>query len=659
MSDKNYSYAPYNFVSFPKSAVFPYKSIDELPGHDFFSDRDGRELLRGTIEYTIESKTPIMIGCKKEDSGEVDFFRNEDGKYAIPGNSIRGLIRTNAQILSSSPVVSGDYTEIEDSQFLYRDMASNTSLSKKYNSILGPNTRGIHLNLSAGYIYNDNGNYYIKESERIDDYPYLDIKEPELMKLNPSVIKDENLMYTRALLRDKNLDKLKDRGKRNGVLKKYINRRYEPYFKEISYEYDANKKIRKIDNKDKLKNKGYILSSGFILGKIRHLIIPEPGEKRIDIDKKIIDAYLDDMAATQKIEKTANGIKIKKGKEFYDLPKNGDKKPIFFIKQGDRLHIGFTPSLRLIYGGSVLDGLSPNYKGSSSIGYVDSMFGFSREEASYKTRIGFSDATVVGDKPRELSAIEMQLVEPKAASVNLYLKQDEEKSLVIYEDEFELRGFKKYWLKEKEEIPNSDGFNKEISFKMKPLDRGTEFKGRIYFENLKKDELGLLLLALRLEEGSNQNIGLAKPYGYGRIELGEVSLKLQKLEDKYGGFSFDYEEERDIGSYIDYFKENFEEKYIATSFDSQRHIEELYKMTNTIVKTKDIDDYKYMELGKNNKNNYLPEALSYEDKIKELKNKELRGGKRQKNKNKYNKKKSPKAKNIDPIWAVLNDFKKE
>jgi CRISPR/Cas system CSM-associated protein Csm3 (group 7 of RAMP superfamily) len=52
-----------------------------------------------------------------------------------------------------------------------------------------------------------------------------------------------------------------------------------------------------------------------------------------------------------------------------------------------------------------------------------------------------------------------------------------------------------------------------------PLPKGTEFMGRIRFENLMKEELGALLFVLHLESDMAHKIGLGKPLGLGSIRI--------------------------------------------------------------------------------------------------------------------------------------------
>lgn len=149
--------APYNFVPFTNS-VFRYAEGKQT-NHNDISD----ELLSGEITYKITAETQIIV-----DDGSGHFCKNAYGKYAIPGSSIRGLIRNNVQILGLSSVKE----DIDSYALMYRNVASGPKKEKKrYAEILGVDnnnteTRGIARNVKAGYLTLKSGKYYINEVKR-------------------------------------------------------------------------------------------------------------------------------------------------------------------------------------------------------------------------------------------------------------------------------------------------------------------------------------------------------------------------------------------------------------------------------------------------------------------------------------------------------------
>lgn len=156
-NEDNYVGAPYNFIPFTNH-VFQYEEGRQT-SHDEVSD----ELLSGEITYKITAETQIIV-----DDGTGHFCKNADGQYAIPGSSIRGLIRNNVQILGLSSI----REDIDSYALMYRNVASGPKKEKdRYADILGVDnndveTRGIARNVKAGYLILKFGKYYINEVKR-------------------------------------------------------------------------------------------------------------------------------------------------------------------------------------------------------------------------------------------------------------------------------------------------------------------------------------------------------------------------------------------------------------------------------------------------------------------------------------------------------------
>lgn len=640
-----YSVAPYNFISLPETTVVRYKNIKDLPSHDSFKNDEGKKLLKGCIEYTLEAETPIIVSKGSDESENTKFFKNTSGEYAIPGNTIRGMIRTNSQILSYSNVAD----EIEDSRYLYRDIAGNNAASEQYKKVLDIKGRpSIARNLKVGYMRKVGKDYIIQPSMEIKmERPYFRIGEIKLRKVANNV-NEINYMYSKNLIEKeseiKRLNKDGKRSEKNRLVDEEKNDNFTPYQIEISYNYDNKKNVTNIGKINEYKNKGYLLTAKHIYGKLAHYIIPEEDNNlpEIKIPNKSIEAYIDDMLITKKAKNKDGKIIVDSEYEFYGLPKNGEVKPVFYIKLGEDMHFGFTPNLRIMYGKSVLEGLPENYNSVDGISYTDSIFGFSNmgnDNISYKSRVSFQDAVVEGNGIIDSdSSIDILLAEPKPTSYNLYLEQKlnaNKKDLDIYENNFKIRGIKQYWLKEYIEDPDVEVG--KMTSKIYPLKEGTRFKGRIHFENLEEDELGLLLWSLKLEKNCYQNLGLAKPYGFGLVIIENINLELEDLDKKYNSFTFDYKEKKDEDKFINTYKKEFSEVYLnGKNIVEEKPIEELIKIKSKIIKREDANYYRYMEIERKEFGNkkVLPEILKYENVIKE----KSKGYNKTKN---YNKKTTP------------------
>ena len=108
------------------------------------------------------------------------------------------------------------------------------------------------------------------------------------------------------------------------------------------------------------------------------------------------------------------------------------------------------------------------------------------------------------------------------------------------------------------------------------------------------DELGLLLWSLKLEDNCFQTIGMAKPYGFGRVKVENIKLQVENLKKKYSEFCFNYEEPQDIDKYISIYKEEFSKKYLlGKPIEEYDSIKELMAIKSQIFHTNDCN---YMEL---------------------------------------------------------------
>ena len=85
----------------------------------------------------------------------------------------------------------------------------------------------------------------------------------------------------------------------------------------------------------------------------------------------------------------------------------------------------------------------------------------------------------------------------------------------------ELRGWKRYPVRLPDEVrtqPLGDKQTTKVQTRLHTLAEGSTFKGRLVFHNLKPQELGALLWAVQLEN-KRHNLGMAKSFGYGQINI--------------------------------------------------------------------------------------------------------------------------------------------
>lgn len=257
----SYVGAPYNFVPFEtkiyrKDAITKHNEVSGLSGY---------------LEYQVTAKTPIMV-----DSGDGHCYKNKDGKAAIPGSTIRGLVRSNMQVLSQSTVVD----DIANAKLMYRCVGgAKANLNKTvYDDTLGADqvTVGdyeisVLKNVKGGYITCKNGRYYIippidpkfgKEMGAMNYYVVSErkiiengFKGFEMFQKKPCVLQNSNTT---------SFDKTKDRrGKTHYKGKK--NTDYKPYFETVYYQLNGNQRISALSkNMQNGYKKGTLITTGFM-----------------------------------------------------------------------------------------------------------------------------------------------------------------------------------------------------------------------------------------------------------------------------------------------------------------------------------------------------------------------------------------------------------
>lgn len=156
--------APYNFVPLEDTVFFPEwqnRISQDIP----FSDG-----VSGRIDIKIEAKTPIFVRNgqaqlteqeKKEGKkGDDSFSHTDDGRYFIPGTSIKGELRNVLEILSF-----GKMTQVQDARFGIRKIGDN-----EYHNLLKDVYCGwLTKNANGEYVIEDCGKPLRISLEEIDN----------------------------------------------------------------------------------------------------------------------------------------------------------------------------------------------------------------------------------------------------------------------------------------------------------------------------------------------------------------------------------------------------------------------------------------------------------------------------------------------------------
>ncbi|MDE6435260.1 MAG: TIGR03986 family CRISPR-associated RAMP protein [Lachnospiraceae bacterium] len=611
--------APYNFVPFT-SHVYEYPENKQL-WHDDVS----KELLTGEIEYEIIANTPIII-----DDGKGNFYKTAYGTYAIPGSTVRGLVRNNVQILG----LSSFSNDIDNYALMYRNVASGSD-KERYDVILGSDQIpiengdkvqkiGVLKNVKAGYIVNENGTYKIYQTvvDSINkDYGqmnYYTLSERKVIHEYLDTDDKKNFPYGFFIRNGKSIMQhtFKQRFEEKKIKGHYIgdrNKDYRPYFYPVSYEIANLKNVQAVGDPNQYSNSGFVISSGAMNEKKVIYIIP-----KIDKTKEAIHIPAKDVLSFKiDFEKKKNTLKRSKNIDFFNLPKEGEVKPVFYIQPDmDRLYFGFTPSLRLFYDHDIRYGLPVEHQ-KQVLDYSSAIFGYSADKKSFKSKVSFLDAETV-EPPTKLDDNQVILEEPKPTSYLDYLIQDDEKKTFTYNSQdMRLRGIKQYWLHDKAHPQAVDENKKAVTIEFCPLKEGVRFTGKIRYKNLSPDELGLLLWGIQLEKGkSRMNIGKAKSFGYGNITM---NIKSVKKLDKDKAYALDDLElnpftEINVEEMIQKYKDHINRYLGSIQVDDLPSIRNFFLMKNQEVMP-DEAAIQYMSINRKEYQNRKQPLKSIEDTI--------------------------------------------
>lgn len=321
--------------------------------------------------------------------------------------------------------------------------------------------------------------------------------------------------------------------------------------------------------------------------------------------------------------------------------------PVFYTEEeGKVISVSHAKYGRIPYSLKISDHILP--KGlfeSDQMDFAEAIFGTTKRA----TRVYFEDALVNYSGQNNIEMAEKQpkiLSSPKPTSYQLYLEQNSGKKRKWGTKEVPIRGYKLYWHRITPEDPNNPySWVEQTNHKsdshpdsIKAVRPGTKFSGRVRFDNLTREELGCLLIALELPENCCHKLGMGKPLGLGSVKISPVlkiinrKKRYQNLFGENGGWESGFEADNKIQDYQNNFANYVIGKLgkdnngtIVNLWDEER-IKHLMAMLfwneNKMESNKWLENTRYMEIERKDtnppyskKNEYkvrpiLPDALT-------------------------------------------------
>lgn len=527
--------APYNFVPLSDIVVIP--EWGDKVSHDL-PFRDG---VSGELELTITAKTDILVGGSQE-NGNVHFFKTPDGKYIIPGSSLRGMFRNVMEIATFSRM-----SAVDEKSYGLRDISKSGNVYQSRVTGVEPSTG--EAKVKTGFLKLD------KESKRITITPCemarLDHRDLEkwLNKAKPIFNKkghkrvSNKYTYWRSLF-TKNADNLwfncsvnkvpTDFGTESQVTE--INTGNISAFPVFTGQISDSNNDKKI--KDKKGNEKWIR------GKHKDFVFYNPqAEKAIDIHAYDRNAWKDFLFihhdAEEKTDSDMSWPNHWRG-EF----RKGRQVPVFYLQsdpaaETGRLQIGLAYLPKLAGDFSIYDMIrhtSNKHLQEKGFDFTTLVFGRVGKEPddALKGRVYFEPAVLEGDATPVPNPPATILNGAKPSYFPNYIKQATNsdgdnlaigKNYATYlrtneNQNPQIRGWKRYPARpayKPESVPENND-NTNVQTRLHVLPKDTQFKSHVVFHNLKPEELGALLWSIHLE-GHRHGLGMGKSFGAGQVTV--------------------------------------------------------------------------------------------------------------------------------------------
>lgn len=525
--------SPYNFLPAPKGNEVFYPDWANQVNQDIpFSDGES-----GEIEFTITAETPIFIRnghSANQETDEFSHYVDKDGnkRYFIPATSVKGMVRNVLEIVANSKL-----TQINDHKHSVRQImrTEGTVIDEGYELSQDENKRVI----KCGYLIKKNDRYYIYSCGKPLKIRYTDLDQKFKCDFDGQFgVKDkanirENFdhrtaAYKYELLEGEELENsfeihpLDEDDKQKSWVSKFQPLQYARFSQDIPGVETFEGTIVLVGQAS-----NYNISTSrkgeYVFRGVKKEIL-ENDNNRIEVSKEKIKDF-------KFVNRDGEGENIELKDWGYWKSKIKEGIPVFFrerVLKGEKEIVDF--GLSFMYKQPAMFGIKdllPKYSDKNDL--TEILFGRADKGNSLKGRVFFGNAKCVDD-PKVLNKVKVTLSSPRSSFTPFYLLQkgnlNRKVSSFNTYNKFpkgELRGFKRYPVKSTT-IPH-EGVSEAMQTQFKPLDKNTQFKCKIRFHNLRKLEIGALLYSISLGQVADvyQNLGYAKPLGYGVIKISDLN----------------------------------------------------------------------------------------------------------------------------------------
>lgn len=468
-----------------------------------------QEALCGSFELRIETQTPTLVADEQKGM-EKRFFTLPDQTPAIPGTSLKGMIRSLLEAVTLSRM-----TQINDTKLSYRDLHSDR-YRNKLTKTLG---KAYETRTKSGWLKFENGEWQLRSTQ---------------------VFRIENADIERAFkvqIKDREAEKIY---KMLGGIKA-VTFRANPI---EEHKHSGNKylKYAKADQFQKGADKGWLIVTGQVSGtqkgpgkKHMNFIFQEPQQLETFRNPNVMKDFLADATKSN----SQNDSKIF---QYLQNLKHKNGIPVFYLTNEEGLveSLGLAQMYRIPYENSIGDLRPQDHKNfEKGVDFATLLFGDISNSHNAKGRVSFGLAKLMQPAtPRFTQTGKIVLGGPKANFYPSYLNQNttEPKKYNDYDSKDAKLAGRKHYLIQKEiqkNIPLAP--TESVASVLHPIESGHVFQGTVRFHNINSVELGALIWAITLGESSESdyyhNLGMGKAYGFGKVRLSLKNLMLDHARE--------------------------------------------------------------------------------------------------------------------------------
>ncbi|KOR31462.1 hypothetical protein TI04_00735 [Achromatium sp. WMS2] len=513
--------SPYNFVPLSDQVVTPEWA--NLVSHDVPLE-DG---LSGELVFTLNTHAPLLVGGNQsiataDKPGEVAAFQTPDKQYAIPGSSIRGMVRSVLEIATFSKMAI-----VDDKRYGLRDISCKY-VAESYASRVRDRVQTGFLRLSQ-------------------------TGEPEIVPCSMVRLNHRDLeswwglakpVFGRGAKIKEKYNKWEDLCDKRGI--------FNPLAVQIHINGESVEAI----------------GSGSTIGyPVFTTQISDSKNDRQDRNGKWSHGKYKDFIFYARNEEKAFALHEVDAAAWRDfLFIHGDEAakpdmpwpnywkarfwqrrevPVFYIRSEIKLQIGLAYMPKLAGDFSIYDMIrhtANEHVDFARYDFANLLFGNISPDSknSLKSRVWFEMAKAIG-QPTVSTQPDTILNSPKPTYFPNYIQQHAsatdwklagnkpQYATYLQTQEHsapQIRGWKRYPVHLDSEIQvqtlNDDqNTNRKVQVRLHTLDKGCKFSGSVHFHNLKPEELGALLWAI--DFGGNPNcrhgLGMGKAFGFGQLSV--------------------------------------------------------------------------------------------------------------------------------------------